>query len=344
MTKDEPAWISNARDMIARVNTENMANILTIIRENSENLTQIQSQNAAALGSLIDQFQNINAQNLLNVLSILSDSSDGIMGLLSNEVWKLTTRLDTLEQDLTERLVLQRRFLPLNLAVEPDRTAPRVVGAMPLEQVFARLQQAAPENWEAYLACLDVGTRSYEGLPATSCSTEHHVQSLLFQAFLRPYLRGHVLDIGCGPQPVPSYLAGYPHERIVGIDPISSAENHPFTFVSGVGEHLPFEDAAFDVAVSGTTLDHYYLLDRGLSEAARVLRPGGHFVAWITEFAGAPAYDPYAGPVPPYDAEHMYHIDRAWFLPLMEQAGFVQAETIAFKRPFNYLFMSFVKP
>jgi len=149
--------------------------------------------------------------------------------------------------------------------------------------------------------------------------------------------------VGCGPQGVPSYLADFPYHRIVGIDPISKAEDHPFTFVSGIGEFLPFGDKSFDVVVSGTTLDHYYLLDQGLREAARVLGPGGHFVAWITEFAGAPAYEPYSGVVTPYDSEHMYYVDRAWLMPLMQETGFKPVEILHFRLPFNYLFMSFKK-
>lgn len=250
--------------------------------------------------------------------------------------------LDRRDAELLELVIRQRDFLPLNLA-DPGRPLPEPVAPPTLEEAFARLEAAAPLNWQAYRRCLDAGTASYEGLPPVSCSTEAHPQSLLFRAFLRPYLRGHVLDIGCGPQPVPSYLAHYPAERIVGIDPISRPEDHPFRFVSGVGEYLPFADASFDVLVSGTTLDHYYLLDQGLREAARVLVPGGHFVAWITEFAGAPEYDPYARAIEPYDSEHMYHIDRAWFLPLMRRLGFREAEIIHFRRPFNFLFMSFVK-
>jgi hypothetical protein len=100
---------------------------------------------------------------------------------------------------------------------------------------------------------------------------------------------------------------------------------------------------AAKIGCTAQTLDHYYLLDKGLEEAARVLQPEGHFVAWITEFVGAPPYDPYAAPVESFDSEHMYHIDRAWFVPLMSRYGFEPAEIVHFKLPFNYLFMSFVK-
>src|SRR5262249_37763318 len=156
-----------------------------------------------------------------------------------------------------------------------------------------KLQQAAPLNWKTYSECVVRGTASYKFFPPDSCSTQTHPQAELFRAFLKPYLRGQVLDVGCGPQPVPWYLHGHPLSQISGIDPISTPADHPFSFVPGYGELLPWEDEQFDVVVSGTSLDHYYLLDAGLAEAFRVLKRGGHFVAWITEFAGAPPYDPY---------------------------------------------------
>jgi ubiquinone/menaquinone biosynthesis C-methylase UbiE len=162
---------------------------------------------------------------------------------------------------------------------------------------------------------------------------------------LRPYAHGSILDIGCGSQPTPWYLSDYPSAWISGIDPISTAADHPFCFVQGFGEFLPWADEQFEVVVSGTSLDHYYLLDYGLKSAYRVLRRGGHFVAWITEFAGAPPYNPYGAKMPgPYDAEHLYHVDRTWFLPLMSNVGFIPLEILHIELPFNQLFMSFEKP
>ena len=151
-------------------------------------------------------------------------------------------------------------------------------------------------------------------------------------------------DVGCGPQPVPWYLHEHPISRIFGIDPISVPTDHPFFFVPGYGEFLPWDNNQFDVVVSGTSLDHYYLLDVGLAEILRVLKPGGHFVAWIAEFSGAPAYDPYLTKMAsPYDLEHLYHIDRTWFLPLMAKTGFTETEVLHFELPFHFLFMSFEK-
>ena len=82
-----------------------------------------------------------------------------------------------------------------------------------------------------------------------------------------------------------------------------------------------------------------------IASLARVLRPGGHFIAWIAEFAGAPPYDPYATRMArPYDDEHLFHIDRTWFLPLMAQTGFRAVEILHLELPFHQLFMSFEKP
>jgi ubiquinone/menaquinone biosynthesis C-methylase UbiE len=44
-------------------------------------------------------------------------------------------------------------------------------------------------------------------------------------------------------------------------------------------EALPFDDAAFDCVVAGWVLYHVPNVDRAVSECARVLRPGGRFVA-----------------------------------------------------------------
>jgi ubiquinone/menaquinone biosynthesis C-methylase UbiE len=49
-------------------------------------------------------------------------------------------------------------------------------------------------------------------------------------------------------------------------------------FVSGVAEHLPLEDASFDLVITTTSFDHWHDQRAGLTECARVLRPGGRFV------------------------------------------------------------------
>ena len=50
---------------------------------------------------------------------------------------------------------------------------------------------------------------------------------------------GRVLDVGCGPQALPSYSGG---DHFVGIDPLPGGPRE-FAFVQGVAEYLPFRDA-----------------------------------------------------------------------------------------------------
>jgi ubiquinone/menaquinone biosynthesis C-methylase UbiE len=48
-------------------------------------------------------------------------------------------------------------------------------------------------------------------------------------------------------------------------------------FVDGTAEALPLPDGSADALWSIASVHHWPDLDRGLSEAARVLRPGGRF-------------------------------------------------------------------
>ena len=49
-------------------------------------------------------------------------------------------------------------------------------------------------------------------------------------------------------------------------------------YTPSVGERLPFSDGSFDAVLSADTLEHVDDVDLVVSEAARVLRPGGRFV------------------------------------------------------------------
>lgn len=97
-----------------------------------------------------------------------------------------------------------------------------------------------------------------------------------------------ILDVGCGTgYVIKSLLDRVPDiEQIVGIDPAttmievaqSSVRDPRARFDSGVAEHLPYEDGAFDLIVSTTSFDHWTDQGSGLRECARVLALGGHIV------------------------------------------------------------------
>jgi 2-polyprenyl-6-hydroxyphenyl methylase / 3-demethylubiquinone-9 3-methyltransferase len=76
--------------------------------------------------------------------------------------------------------------------------------------------------------------------------------------------------------------------RVTGVDPSSESvvaarahaamEALDIRYTVGVGEQLPFEDAAFDVAYCCDVLEHVDDLDRVLAETARILKPGGVYL------------------------------------------------------------------
>lgn len=98
----------------------------------------------------------------------------------------------------------------------------------------------------------------------------------------------HVLDVGCGTGYLLRMLAARcpGAQSLTGIDAAPnmieiaqrSTDDDRLTFVSGVAEHLPYDDASIDLVVSSTSFDHWSDQGRGLEECARVLRPGAPLV------------------------------------------------------------------
>lgn len=99
--------------------------------------------------------------------------------------------------------------------------------------------------------------------------------------------RKAVLDLGCAG----GFMAEALTEKganVTGIDPAEQAieaarsravsVGHAIRYDVGVGEDLPYADAAFDAVVCVDVLEHVSDLDRVLAEVARVLKPGGLFL------------------------------------------------------------------
>jgi SAM-dependent methyltransferase len=93
-----------------------------------------------------------------------------------------------------------------------------------------------------------------------------------------------VLDLGCRDGALTQAYAG--GNEIVGVDAdreaLAEAEKLGIeTRWADLDEPLPFEDESFDVVVAGELLEHLRDPRRLVSEARRVLRPGGTFVASV---------------------------------------------------------------
>jgi SAM-dependent methyltransferase len=180
------------------------------------------------------------------------------------------------------------------------------------------------------------------------------VDALLRRAALRT---GElVLDLGTGTGAVArrAAAAAGPSGRAVGVD-ISpdmlalarqSAVSLDFgnlTFLEGRAEAIPAEDAAFDVVLA--SLSMMYVIDREAAarQIARVLRPGGRFVAavWagpeqcdIVLFQQAAGRFASAPPVPGVGPGAL--ADPSGFLRQLDAAGIrarVESETLGFDFP-----------
>jgi SAM-dependent methyltransferase len=137
------------------------------------------------------------------------------------------------------------------------------------------------------------------------------------------FIKGKVLDIGCGNRPIESLLG--PDTAYVGLDyPTTHAKGYagrPDVF--GDGQALPFRTQNFDVVMALDVLEHLPAPDQCVQEAARVLRSGGQLILQ-TPFL--------------YPLHDMPHDFQRWtFLPgleaLVQQQGFTVTEQRVFGTP-----------
>jgi len=125
------------------------------------------------------------------------------------------------------------------------------------------------------------GAISYSLLPETNLAVSERDEIKRFMEFSQ--IQGTVLDVGCGPQAIPSYAVNF-IGRFVGIDPLKGSPEREFEFVNAVGEYLPFRDKTFDCVLFATTIDHFLDAVKVLSETRRVLKPGGAASIWFAEY------------------------------------------------------------
>src|SRR6266513_5801808 len=113
-----------------------------------------------------------------------------------------------------------------------------------------------------------------------SSSTRQFIPPLLEAAEVAEKMS--VLDVGCGP----GYVSAAAAERgaiPIGLDfsremiAIAKKMFPQIEFREGDAQNLPFADASFDRVVANFVLLHLANPERSITEAHRVLQPGGRF-------------------------------------------------------------------
>jgi SAM-dependent methyltransferase len=109
-----------------------------------------------------------------------------------------------------------------------------------------------------------------------------NAEEALFQA-VKEFAPTRVLEVGCGAGQMAERVKDELGAQVVAVDSSErmvdlTRERGVETYVADVQE-LPFADGEFDCVFSGWVLYHVLDRERAIKECARVLRPGGRFVA-----------------------------------------------------------------
>jgi SAM-dependent methyltransferase len=101
-----------------------------------------------------------------------------------------------------------------------------------------------------------------------------------FFAEHKAFFEGHVYDFGCGEAPFRSFVEAC-GGRYIGIDWGSSQHDVAADIIADLNNTVPLPDACADTVMSISVLEHLHSPHRMLSEAHRVLRPGGRLVLQV---------------------------------------------------------------
>jgi SAM-dependent methyltransferase len=122
------------------------------------------------------------------------------------------------------------------------------------------------------------------------------------------YAKGNFLDLGCGNKPYQSLYKPLTVSQ-VGCDVVQSNQNSVDVLCPATD--LKFDASQFDTVLCTQVLEHVFEHDKLMSEAFRVLRPGGHLILTV----------PFAWELheEPYD---FFRYTRHALKQLFEQTGF----------------------
>jgi 2-polyprenyl-6-hydroxyphenyl methylase / 3-demethylubiquinone-9 3-methyltransferase len=139
-----------------------------------------------------------------------------------------------------------------------------------------------------------------------------------------------LVDVACGGGLLAPHIEALGH-RHVGIDlsptALPVARAHGVVPVRGDAQRLPLADACADVVVAGEVLEHVPDLAAAVSEACRVLRPGGTLVVdtiadtWFGRFSSITVGERVPAGPPKRLHDPALYVDRRRLVALAEAGG-----------------------
>jgi len=102
----------------------------------------------------------------------------------------------------------------------------------------------------------------------------NYIHDKELKQFARSYLRGRLIDIGCGTKPYKELLAPYVTEHI-GVDHVDTFHDKSNIDIFGTAYEIPADDESFDSAICTAVLEHLEEPEVALRECHRVLKKGG---------------------------------------------------------------------
>ena len=153
-------------------------------------------------------------------------------------------------------------------------------------------------------------------------------------------INGRCLDVGCGVLPLPPYMETH-FIQWYGIDPLEGNTERSFPFKQACAEDMPFKDEFFNGVLFSTSLDHVKDPVVAISEAYRVLKPGGYLFIWGGICPNDKKYKKWLyGPQPAfYDKHHMWAFTNLSILILTYK--FTLIKRIAFRRKIMHCIKGF---
>jgi SAM-dependent methyltransferase len=152
-------------------------------------------------------------------------------------------------------------------------------------------------------------------------------------ALLNGHEKARVLDLGCGgghvsfrASPLVGEVVAYDlsAEMLAAVTRTAAQRGHSnITTKQGGAESLPFADAHFDFVLSRYSAHHWHGFGRALTEAHRVLRPGGKALFMDVVSPGGALFDTYLQSVELIrDPSHVRDYSVAEWLNAFAAAGF----------------------